>query len=97
MSNFVIASQKTNNRIVKVFPGGSVNINTGTSGQANAVSLNPPISGLAATTVQEAIAILASTGDGLPSGGVLGEVLGIVQTAPRGVDWVNNLDGGTFN
>jgi hypothetical protein len=35
--------------------------------------------------------------DSLPANGQEGEVLGITQTLPRVVNWVNQIDGGTFN
>ncbi|MGL5065703.1 MAG: right-handed parallel beta-helix repeat-containing protein [Microcoleus sp.] len=35
--------------------------------------------------------------DSFPSGGVVGELIGIIQETPRTVAWVNYIDGGTFN
>lgn len=58
--NLILATQKKAPTVVKVFPGGIVNLNTGTAGSSNAVDISPPIPGLAAANVYDAIAELAT-------------------------------------
>ena len=59
--NQILATQKKAPTVVKVFPGGIVNVNTGTAGSSNAVDISPPIPGLAAANVYEAISELSET------------------------------------
>lgn len=59
----MVSTQKRSPDIIKVFPGGVVNVNTGTAGNSNSVGISPPIPGLDAANVYDAIALLAETAE----------------------------------